>query len=813
MDIDDFHGMYVVTRSGKREPVCFDKVLNRLQSLSENLTVDPAVVALKTFQFMVNGIHTEDLDLASARIAAYMCTQHPDYSRLAARVVVSNLHRNTESDYSAVVTKLEGGKCVSPQFVAAARRHMAAIQDLLDYSRDFNFDYFGFMTLQSTYLLRVQDVVVERPQHLYMREAIGVHLGPSGACANAPTPDDAGAHLDMVAVAHTYYLLSTHQYTHATPTMFNAGTRLPQLASCFLLPIRDDSIDGIYGTLLDCARISKNAGGIGLSLSHVRASGSFIEGTMGKSNGIVPLARVYNDAARHVDQGGGKRKGAFALYLEPWHADIFDFLELRKNTGPEEARARDLFYGLWIPDLFMQRVECDGDWSLFCPNEILGSHGIQLQEVHGAAFNEAYTRLEDAGVARKTFKARRLWTKICEAQMETGMPYMLYKDACNAKSNQQNLGTIKCSNLCTEIVEYSDSVETASCNLASVSLPAFVKTKIDGDCVATGMKVVTYFDYRGLMEVVADAVTAVNNVIDSTYYPLDSITKSNKRHRPIGLGVQGLADVFFKLGIAFTSPEARSINRRIFKCIYYAAVSQSMALAKQCGAYDSFQGSPASKGLLQPHLWGKTSEQLAAEDTDLDLDWGCLVSSVRAHGMRNSLLVAPMPTASTAQILGNTECFEAQPSNIFTRRVLSGEYMVVNKYMVAALTKLGQWNEATLHSILAADGSIQHLPDVPDNVKDVFRTVWEIKQRDVIDMAADRAPYIDQSHSLNIFMAAPTFDKLNGVHFAAWRAGLKTGMYYLRSKPAAAPLKSVLTKVESTPKVVCTDDVCTMCSS
>lgn len=791
--------MYVITRSGVRERVDFNKVLTRLEALSRGLAVDAALVAQKTINSLVCGISTQELDLVSARVAAHMGVQHPDYPLLAGRVMVANHHRNTADEYAAVVDQLEGQNVVSRQFVAAARRHADDIQALLDYDRDFRFDYFGFMTLHSTYLLKAGGAVVERPQHLYMRAAIGVHLGPSGESDNAADPAAAAEGLDMAAVAHTYYLLSTHQYSHATPTMFNAGLRLPQLASCFLLPIQDDSIMGMYTTLRDCALISKNAGGIGLSVSHVRATGTAIRGTGGHSNGLVPMTRVYNDCARHVDQGGGKRKGAFAMYLEPWHADIFDFLELRKNTGPEEARSRDLFYGLWIPDLFMRRVESDSWWSLFCPNTILP---VELQELHGQAFEEAYCALEVAGAARRVVRARDLFIKICEAQMETGMPYMLYKDAANAKSNHQHLGTIKCSNLCTEIIEYSDPGETASCNLASLSLPAFVKGGA--------------FDYAAFMRVVGDAVAAVNHVIDSTHYPLHSIARSNLRHRPIGLGVQGLADVFFKLKLPFTSPGARDINRRIFKCMYYAAVRASVDLARRNGPYETFPGSPASEGRLQPHLWGVDP---AAQDADLGLDWDGLVADVRAHGMRNSLLVAPMPTASTAQILGNTECFEAQTSNLFTRRVLSGEYIVINKYMVAELVARGLWTAATQDSVMHAGGSIQHL-DLPAEVKDVYRTVWEIPQRDIIHMAADRAPYIDQSHSLNIYMAAPTYEKLNGAHFTAWRLGLKTGMYYLRSKPAAQPLKSVLSrpslaanKAAKKAAVVCTEEVCTMCSS
>lgn len=1129
--------MYVVKRAGQREPVSFDKILARIVRLSDGLDVDPAVVAQKVINYVHSGVSTEELDRLAAETAAYMGADMPDYSTLASRVLVSNLHKQTKENYSDVVAQLSyvttHGRAVqllSDEFISAATTHAGAIQAALDYSRDYNFDYFGFKTLERSYLLRVNGRVVERPQHMYMRIALGIQLSKQG-------PID----IDVPELVRTYNMLSAHMYTHASPTMFNAGTKTPQLASCFLLPVDDDSIVGIYDTLKKCAVISKNAGGIGVSAHNVRGNGSFIAGTSGTSNGLTPMLKVFNDTARYVDQcfpgsthvygsekmqrldaisvndwvltsdsvykqvdkplrhdnvedllcsiflygasqslqvtqkhplmvvqrspnpiaslkmgtrcteylectdiqkgdfmvfgvpqgqradvsndvisflgactqgrlhdgvalfqvrqptaalelatmaqalnlqvdyemdtesntlsvrvslsehlqsltlssmdesqhfayltgmlrvcslksmpvvllvniatndmarkiqyhalhsghvsfvsnndstttqsepealkevrivwsndlkgwwkgftydknidlcemiiadrvyrwgnkllvpildintsetpvqvtnslydmelvsdphdynteygivhnGGGKRKGAIAVYLEPWHPDVMEFLELKKNTGKDEIRARDLFYAMWIPDLFMRRVRDDGKWSLFCPSQI---EPVKLHELHSHEFDKAYEALEAEGKAQSVVSARAVWTKILESQMETGTPYMLFKDACNAKSNQQNLGTIKSSNLCTEIIEYSSKDEIAVCNLASIALPKFVRD--DGT-----------FDYKSLMELVALVTRNLNHVIDASLYPLPEMKTSNLSHRPMGLGVQGLANVFFKMGVPFTSPAARDVNRRIFKCIYYAAVRESVECAKKCGPYESFHGSPASRGRLQPDLWGVDPEE---QDTDLKLDWRALRNAVVKHGMRNSLLVAPMPTASTAQIMGNVECFEPQTSNMYTRMVLSGNFIVVNKYLVDELSKRDLWNESVRDQIIAADGSVQGL-DIPDSVKEVYRTVWEIKQKDVVDMAIDRAPYIDQSQSLNIHIPQPTHAILNGLHFHTWKNGLKTGMYYLRSRPAATPIKASLgskSQARAGPEVlkglqsvVCTDEVCTMCSS
>lgn len=1125
--------MYVVKRSGQHEAVCFDKITARIARLADGLDVDAAVVTQKVINYLHSGISTEELDRLTAETAAYMSADQPDYRVLAARVLVSNLHKQTAAAWADVVAQLSyvttHGRRVqvlSDAFTAAVAQHGCALQAALDYDRDYLFDYFGFKTLERSYLLRVNGVVVERPQHMYMRVALGMQLAQGGAA------------VDVAEVVATYHALSTHTYTHASPTMFNAGTRLPQLASCFLLPVDDDSIVGIYDTIKKCAVISKNAGGIGVSIHNVRAAGSLIAGTSGTSNGLTPMLRVFNDTARYVDQcfpgttrvhgprgpvaikdiavddavltsdatygrvarllrhdrvdaplcelmlygaaqplhvteqhplmvvrhspnvlaslktgtrrpeyldmpdirkgdyavfvvpagapqdltddqcaflgacalatvhpgaaahfrlalrhtaielatmaaavavdvamdmdggvleataelppalaeraalpflplseaqhlhyltgmlrlcavearpvvlevkiphhtpaaadvarrlqhhalgcahvafvdgdtvrvvwsaplkawwdgfyyhavhaacgvmitdtvqrwgdkllvpivglnmaapatkaplydmelagephdytteygvvhnGGGKRKGAIAVYLEPWHADVLEFLELKKNTGKEEARARDLFYALWIPDLFMRRVRDDADWSLFCPDQIAP---VRLHELHSAAFDAAYERLEAEGRAHSVVKARAVWGRMVDSQMETGTPYLLFKDACNAKSNQQNLGTIKSSNLCTEIIEYSAPDEIAVCNLASIALPRFVR---DGA-----------FDYAALMDTVALATRNLNRVIDASYYPLPEMARSNLAHRPVGLGVQGLADVFFLLGVPFTSPAARDLNRRIFKCLYYAAVAESARLARAqhdaqvarglqpdpwVGAYASFAGSPASQGRLQPDLWGVDP---AAQDGDLGLDWDGLRAAVARHGMTNSLLVAPMPTASTAQIMGNVECFEPQTSNLFTRMVLSGNFIVVNKHLVAELARRGMWTEAVRARIIADDGSVQGL-DIPAEVKEVFRTVWEIKQRDIVDMAADRAPYIDQSQSLNIHIAQPTHAQLTALHFYTWERGLKTGMYYLRTRPAATPIKASLgAGAVARAQPVCTDEVCTMCSS
>jgi len=639
------------------------------------------------------------------------------------------------------------------------------------YDRDFDYDYFGFKTLERSYLLRVNGQIVERLQHMLMRVSVGIHMN------------------DIESAIKTYHLMSERWFTHASPTLFNAGTPRPQLSSCFLICMKDDSIEGIYDTLKQCACISKSAGGIGLSIHNIRATASYIRGTNGTSNGIVPMLRVFNDTARYVDQGGGKRKGAFAIYLEPWHGDVFEFLECRKNTGKEEARARDLFYGLWTPDLFMKRVEANADWTLFCPNEAPG-----LADCWGAEFEALYEKYEKEGRGKRTIKAQQLWFAILEAQVETGNPYMLFKDACNSKSNQQNLGCIKSSNLCTEIVEFTSPEETAVCNLASLALPRFIcenDPSSPGSTRDTSRRLVgslrcssRSFDHEKLAEVVRQATFNLNRIIDINYYPVEEARVSNMRHRPIGLGVQGLADVFLLLGMPFDSPEAAQLNKEIFETIYFAALSESCALAEKFGTYETYAGSPVSKGILQQDMWN-----IKESPSGKRHDWAGLRARIAKHGVRNSLLVAPMPTASTSQILGNNECFEPYTSNIYARRVLSGEFTVVNQHLLADLTEMGLWDPAMKNSLISQNGSVQNLPQVPANLKELYKTVWEIKQRVLVDMAADRGAYIDQSQSFNVHISDPNFGKLTSLHFHAWRSGLKTGMYYLRTRAAADAIK------------------------
>jgi ribonucleoside-diphosphate reductase alpha chain len=745
--------MYVIKRDGRKESVKFDKITARLNKLSYGLDrnfVDPVKVAQRVVTGVYRGVRTTDLDNLAAQEAAAMSVIHPDYALLASRIAVSNLHKNTEKSFSRTMEKLYN--YVDPKTGERASliaedvyEIIAANAELLDstiiYDRDYNFDYFGFKTLEKSYLLKIDGKIAERPQHMYMRVAVGIHKD------------------DINAVIETYHLLSEGWFTHATPTLYNAGTPKPQMSSCFLLTMKEDSIEGIYDTLKQCAKISQAAGGIGLAIHDIRAKGSYIKGTNGTSNGIVPMLRVFNDTARYVDQGGGKRKGSFAVYLEPWHDDILDFLDLKKNTGAEELRARDLFLALWIPDLFMKRVDEDGEWSLFCPNEAPG-----LPDCYGEEFEALYTRYEEEGRYRRKMKARDLWARIIEAQIETGVPYMLYKDHANRKSNQKNLGTIRSSNLCTEIIEYTAPDEVAVCNLASIALPKYV---IDGK-----------FDHQRLFEVTYVATKNLNKIIDRNYYPVKEARYSNLRHRPIGLGVQGLADTFVKLRLPFDSNEAKQLNKEIFETIYYAALTASKDLAKEHGPYETFQGSPISQGIFQFDLWGvKPSDRW---------EWDILRDEIMKYGVRNSLLVAPMPTASTAQILGNNECFEPFTSNMYMRRVLSGEFPVVNKYLLKDLVELGLWNNEMKQKIMAHNGSIQNIPEIPDNLKAIYKTVWEIKQKDLIDMAADRGAFIDQSQSLNIFMENPTFAKMTSMHFYAWRKGLKTGMYYLRTKTVSA---------------------------
>lgn len=752
--------MFVIKRNGKKETVKFDKITARIQKLSYGLSslVDVIEVTKKVIEGIYDGVTTTELDNLAAETAASLTTKHPDYALLASRIAVSNLHKNTEKSFSATMRRLyqytdsaTGRKM--PLLADDIMEIIEANAELLDssiiYDRDFGFDYFGFKTLEKSYLLRIDGKVVERPQHMYMRVAIGIHKE------------------DVESAIKTYNLMSERWFTHATPTLFNAGTPKPQMSSCFLLTMKDDSIDGIYDTLKQTAKISQSAGGIGLSIHHVRATGSYIGGTNGTSNGIIPMLRVFNDTARYVDQGGGKRKGAFAIYLEPWHADIVEFLDLRKNHGKEELRARDLFYALWIPDLFMKRVEENGNWSLFCPNEAPG-----LPECFGEEFEKLYKKYEAEGRARKTIKAQELWFAILEAQIETGTPYMLYKDAANSKSNQQNLGTIKSSNLCTEILEYTSADEVAVCNLASLALPRFVN---EGK-----------FDFDKLYEVTYQVTRNLNRIIDHNYYPVEEAKRSNLRHRPIGLGVQGLADVFILLRLPFESDLAKMLNKNIFETIYFAAMTASKDMAKEQGAYETFAGSPLSKGLFQFDLWNVQPSGR--------YDWNALREEVKQYGVRNSLLVAPMPTASTSQILGNNECFEPYTSNIYVRRVLSGEFIIVNKHLLKDLVQLGLWNDTMKNKIIAANGSIQQINEIPDDIKALYKTVWEIKQRHLIDMAADRGAYVCQSQSLNLFVDSPTIAKLTSMHFYAWKKGLKTGMYYLRTQAAAQAVQFTVEK-------------------
>ena len=748
--------MLVIKRDGRRESVKFDKVTSRIERLCYGLDpkhVDPADVAKKVIQGIYDGVTTSELDNLAAEIAASLTTKHPDYALLASRIAVSNLHKNTKKSFFETMRDLykyvnpktgQRSSLIARDVYQVIEKNAEILDSTIIYDRDFDFDYFGFKTLEKGYLLKINGKVVERPQHMLMRVAVGIHKE------------------NIDAAIETYSLMSQRWYIHATPTLFNAGTPKSQLSSCFLLQIKDDSIEGIYDTLKQCAKISQSAGGIGLSIHNIRATGSYIRGSSGTSNGIVPMLRVFNDTARYVDQGGGKRKGAFAIYLEPWHADIFEFLNLKKNHGKDEMRARDLFFALWIPDLFMKRVEENGPWSLFCPNEAKG-----LSDAYGEEFDALYTRYENEGRARESVKAQDLWFAILEAQIETGTPYMLYKDAANRKSNQKNLGTIKSSNLCTEIMEYTSPEEVAVCNLASIALPRFVT---DGQ-----------FDHQRLFEITKIVTRNLNKVIDVNYYPVEEAKRSNFRHRPIGIGVQGLADVFILLRLSFDSNEAKKLNQEIFETIYFGAMTESNELAKQNGTYETFTGSPASQGVFQFDMWEITPSAR--------WDWTSLKEEVKRTGLRNSLLIAPMPTASTSQILGNNECVEPYTSNIYNRRVLSGEFIVVNKYLLKDLVELGIWNNKIKEKIIAGNGSIQSIEEIPQNIKEIYRTVWEIKQRSLIDMAADRGPFICQSQSLNLFIQEPNFAKLTSMHFHAWKKGLKTGMYYLRTKSAVDAIK------------------------
>jgi ribonucleoside-diphosphate reductase, alpha subunit len=765
--------MYVVKRDGRKEPIMFDKITARVRKLCYGLNslVDPVKVAMRVIEGLYDGVTTSELDNLAAEIAATMTTTHPDYAKLAARISVSNLHKNTKKSFSEAMKDLyeyvnprTGKKAplLSDEVYQVISQNAEKLDSTIIYNRDFGYDYFGFKTLERSYLLKINGNIAERPQHMLMRVAVGIHLD------------------DLDSVVETYELMSKKYFTHATPTLFNSGTPKPQMSSCFLLAMKDDSIDGIYDTLKQTAKISQSAGGIGLSIHNIRATGSYIAGTNGTSNGIVPMLRVFNDTARYVDQGGGKRKGSFAIYVEPWHADIFDFLELKKNHGKEEMRARDLFYAMWIPDLFMKRVEADAEWTLMCPNECPG-----LFDSHSEEFEARYLKYEAEGKGRKTIKARDLWEKILESQIETGTPYMLYKDAANRKSNQKNLGTIRSSNLCTEILEYTSPDEVAVCNLASIALPMFVK---NGE-----------FDHKELFRVTKQVTRNLNKVIDRNFYPVEEARNSNMRHRPVGLGVQGLADTFIMLRLPFTSDEAKVLNQEIFETLYFAAVTASMELAKEDGAYSSYKGSPISQGEFQHNLWGIKDSELSGR-----WDWDKLRKEVLKHGVRNSLLVAPMPTASTSQILGNNECFEPYTSNIYTRRVLSGEFIVVNKHLLEDLVRLGLWNENLKQELMRANGSVQDIDAIPEDIKELYKTVWELSMKDIIDMSRQRGYFIDQSQSLNLFMENANYAKLTSMHFYAWKSGLKTGMYYLRTKAAVDAIKFTLdnTKKKEEPVAV-----------
>ena len=753
--------MFVLKRDGRKEPMMFDKITARVRKLCYGLNelVDPVKVAMRVIEGLYDGVTTSELDNLAAEIAATMTTAHPDYARLAARISVSNLHKNTKKTFSEVMHDLytyvnprtgKDAPLLSDEVYNVIQENKEVLDSTIIYNRDFGYDYFGFKTLERSYLLKLNGQIAERPQHMLMRVSLGIHLN------------------DLEAAIETYELMSKKYFTHATPTLFNSGTPKPQMSSCFLLTMKEDSIDGIYDTLKQTAKISQSAGGIGLSIHNVRATGSYISGTNGTSNGIVPMLQVFNDTARYVDQGGGKRKGSFAMYIEPWHADIFDFLDLKKNHGKEEMRARDLFYAMWMPDLFMKRVQEDATWTLMCPNECPG-----LCDVHSEEFEALYESYEAAGKGRKTIKARELWEKILESQIETGTPYMLYKDAANRKSNQKNLGTIRSSNLCTEIMEYTSPDEVAVCNLASIALPMFIK---NGE-----------FDHKELFRITKRVTKNLNRVIDRNYYPVKEAENSNFRHRPVGLGVQGLADTFIKLRMPFTSDEAKKLNQDIFETLYYAAVTASMEEAKVDGPYQTYEGSPISQGEFQYNLWGLTEKDLSGL-----WDWDKLRKEVKKHGVRNSLLVAPMPTASTSQILGNNECFEPYTSNIYTRRVLSGEFIVVNKHLLEDLVELGLWNDGLKQDIMRANGSVQHIDSIPQDIKDLYKTVWELSMKDIIDMSRQRGYFIDQSQSLNLFLEGATMAKLTSMHFYAWKSGLKTGMYYLRTKSAVDAIKFTL---------------------
>ena len=766
--------MYVVKRDAKKETVKFDKITARIVKMCYGLDslVSPEAVAMKVIEGIYDGVTTIDLDNLAAEVAAAKTIDHPDYALLASRIAVSNLHKETKKTFSDVMHDLytyidpntnQPASLLADDVYQIVMDNKELLDSSIIYDRDFRYEYFGFKTLTRSYLMKLNGKIAERPQQMLMRVAIGIHKR------------------DVKAAITTYHLMSEGWFTHATPTLFNAGTPKPQMSSCFLLTMKEDSIGGIYDTLKSCAQISQSAGGIGLAIHDIRATGSYIKGTNGTSNGIVPMLRVFNDTARYVDQGGGKRKGSFAIYIEPWHADVFDFLDLKKNHGKEENRTRDLFLALWIPDLFMKRVKDNGEWTLMCPHECPG-----LSDVHNAAFEKLYLQYEKDGKGRKTIKAQDLWFKILESQVETGTPYMLYKDAANSKSNQQNLGTIKSSNLCTEIIEYTAPDEIAVCNLASLALPKYVKEDKS-------------FDHDKLFEVTYQATVNLNRIIDENFYPVEDAKKSNLRHRPIGLGVQGLADTFILMGLPFESPGAKALNKEIFETLYFAAMTASKDQAIEFGTYETYAGSPVSNSIFQYDMWGVVPSNR--------WDWSQLKAEVKKHGVRNSLLLAPMPTASTAQILGNNECFEPYTSNLYTRRVLSGEFIIVNRHLLKDLVKAGLWNRDMRHKIMSANGSIQNISEIPQEIKDLYKTAWEISQKTILELAADRGAYICQSQSLNIFMENANFAKLTSMHFYGWEKGLKTGMYYLRTKAATDAIKFTVDQaISSEPEALDSED-------
>jgi ribonucleoside-diphosphate reductase alpha chain len=785
--MENINDMRVTKRDGQLEDIAFDKILTRVKKLGQeaNIQINYSSLAMKVIDQLYDKIETTKIDELAAEQCASLSTNHPDYGTLAARIVVSNHQKNTETIFSNVVKQLYSFKDVhgthrpllSQTLYDFVVKYLDVIDEMFDYNRDYLIDYFGFKTLERSYLFKIGNKIVERPQHMWMRVAIGIH-------GDLTNPNS------LSLVKETYDLMSLKYFTHATPTLFNAGTPRQQLSSCYLIAMEDDSLDGIYNTLKDCAQISKYAGGIGLHIHNIRAKGTHIQGTNGTSNGLVPMLRVFNNTARFIDQGGGKRNGSFAIYLEPWHPDIDDFLELKKNHGDEELKARDLFYALWISDLFMERVKNNAKWSLFCPHECPG-----LADLYGDKFVELYEKYEADGKARKVVNARDLWFKILDAQMETGTPYILYKDAANRKSNQKNLGTIKSSNLCTEILQYSDDKETAVCNLASIGLPSFVNAETK------------QFDYEKLHQVTKVVTNNLNRVIDINFYPTEKTKVSNFKHRPIGIGVQGLADTFVLLDIPFHSDAAKEVNRLIFETIYHAALEKSNELSISDGSYSSFEGSPASKGILQYDMWSK-------EPTLGRYDWHALKQSIIKYGLRNSLLVAPMPTASTSQILGFNECFEPFTSNLYSRRTLAGEFVVVNKYLMKELIQLGFWNEQIKNNIIANKGSVQQLTILPEHIRNKYKIVWEIPMKHVIDMSADRGAFICQSQSLNLWVEDPTYNTLTSMHFYSWKQGLKTGIYYLRRKAKHQAQQFTIEPEQAQGKNDDDkDEICEMCSA